>query len=497
VGKRTASSGLGSLGSGAVTAVALAVQTGLAAIVGVVLARNFGRGAQTDGFFSSYGVFVVVVLAANAIRVAVLPPLARARGDRRLGAEVAAYGMTLALIAVPLLVLGLVAASPVSWLLTGNGPAAARHSSADALPWMLAAAVLQLYAGLAASALAALDNYVVAAAGYSVGSIVGLGYILWRVHPDGIGALSRGMVVNGAIALLVPAAALALRARSARMPPSAIQPTGLSFKERMAELGTGVALPLAMQAIYVVCLPLAAREGVGSQTSFGYAYLIASAIVAVTASSLSFVTSVPLTRVGLDPERTARHVVSSSWIAVVVIGASAGVFGLVGGRIAHVLLGSGYGAHVGSQLGRVVVVLSLWAVTSVGASVTFPLVFVAGRGRWLPALAVGALVVHVPLAFAGQVLFGLDGLALALAASTAIMLVGMLVGLHAVRPTARGLGVAALTVAVLAAAAFVPPRLLLGSVAAAALGLALYAALLGLVRPRGLLAAWRYLHNLG
>ena len=64
------------------TGVALAVQTGLAAVVGVVLAHEFGRGPVTDGFFSAYVVFVVVVLAANAIRVTVLPSFARARSDR-------------------------------------------------------------------------------------------------------------------------------------------------------------------------------------------------------------------------------------------------------------------------------------------------------------------------------------------------------------------------------------------------------------------------------
>ena len=54
VSKRTASSGLGSLGTGAVTGMALAVQTGLAAVVGVIVARDFGRTAETDGFFAAY-----------------------------------------------------------------------------------------------------------------------------------------------------------------------------------------------------------------------------------------------------------------------------------------------------------------------------------------------------------------------------------------------------------------------------------------------------------
>ena len=494
--KRTVSPGLGSLGSGAVTAVALAVQTGLAAVVGVVIARDFGRTAETDGFFASYGVFIVVVLAATAIRLAVLPPLARARNERRLGSEVAAYSATLGLLAVPLLVLALAAAHPVAWLLTGNGPAGARQVAAQTLPWMMLAAVLQLYAGLAASALAALDDYVVASAGYALGSAAGLAYILLRVHADGIPAVARGMAVNGAIAVAVPTVALALRARREAMPHGALLPGGMSFGARVREIATCVSLPLALQAIYLICLPLAAHVGVGATTSFGYAYLLTSAIVAVTASSLGLTTSVPLTRAGLSPGAAARHIVASSWIAVVLIGAAAGVFGIAGERIVRVLLGSHYGASVGSELGRLVLVMSVWAVVAVGVSVTFPLVFVASSGRRLPLLAVGALAFHVPTAVVGELAGGLDGLAGALAATTAIVLLGLLAMLGAVAATVRGLAAAAATAAALAAAAFVPAWLLLAPVAAAAAGVVAYAALMAAVRPPGLRAAWRYLHAL-
>ena len=53
----------------------------------MIIAREFGRTDETDGFFAAYSVFVVVVLVAQAIRVAVLPALARARMDNRLEAS--------------------------------------------------------------------------------------------------------------------------------------------------------------------------------------------------------------------------------------------------------------------------------------------------------------------------------------------------------------------------------------------------------------------------
>jgi len=474
----------------------MAVQTGLAGVVGIIVARDFGRTAETDGFFAAYAVFVVVLLAANGIRVIVLPPLARARDENRLGSEVAAYALTLAAFVVPLLLLAFVAARPLAWLLTGGGTRATIDAAASVLPWMVLAAVLQLYAGVAASSLAALNDYVTPALGFVLGSVAGLIFILARVDADGIDAVARGMALNGAIAVCFPLAVLARRAFVQAMPAQAIRPATISFRDRLAEIGRGIALPFALQGIYLICVPLAGREGVGAVTSFGYAFLIASAVVAVTGSSLGLVTSVPLTRAGLDRDRISRHIVSSAWLAIVVIGACAGAFGLAGGTIVHGLLGSGYSAAVGAELGRLVVVFSLWAVVSVGISLTFPLLFVAGAGRRLPLLAGLTIVVQVPLAVVGQVALGLDGLALALAATTTFVLAGLLVDLDALRPTARGLAVAALTVALFALVAFVPPSLVLGPLAAAVVGLVFYVAVLALWRPAPLRDAWRYLRAL-
>ncbi|MCA1481889.1 hypothetical protein, partial [Bradyrhizobium sp. NBAIM08] len=65
--------------------MSIAVVTGLSAAVGVVIARKIGRGVETDGFFAAYGVFLVLVLAASAVRAAVLPRLARARVEGAFG----------------------------------------------------------------------------------------------------------------------------------------------------------------------------------------------------------------------------------------------------------------------------------------------------------------------------------------------------------------------------------------------------------------------------
>ena len=114
----------------------------------------------------------------------------------------------------------------------------------------------------------------------------------------------------------------------------------------------------------------------------------------------------------------------------------------------------------------------------------------------MPLLALLAVVVQIPLAVVGWLLLGLDGLALSLAATTAVVLAGLLTELDALHPVARGLALATLAAAILVLVTFLPPSLVLGPLGAAAAGLALYLGALVLLRPAPLRDAWRYLRNL-
>jgi hypothetical protein len=60
----------------------------------------------------------------------------------------------------------------------------------------------------------------------------------------------------------------------------------------------------------------------------------------------------------------------------------------------------------------------------------------------------------------------------------------------------RGILVAAATCGALAVAAFALPRLVVGPLPAAVVGLIAYFAVLGLWRPRGLRHAWAYMRTL-
>ena len=495
--KRTDSFGsLGSLGSGALTAVSALVVMGASALAGVIIARELGRTDETDGFFAAYSVFIVIVLVAQAIRVAVLPALARARIDNRLGGELAGYAVALGVVALPLAIVAELAAEPIGALLTGDGSDAAQQAASDTLRLIVPAAVAQLFAGVAASGLAAMDDYATAAVGYALGGVLGITLILQRVGENGIAAVAWGMGLNAGVALVVPLAVLAYRARGTRMPASALRPSGPPIRSRLGAFVTATILPLALQLLYVICLPFAAREGVGAQTSFTYAYIGGAALVAVTASSLGLVTSVPLTRIGLEARSIVRHVVSTSWLALVVIGGAAGVVAASGAVLVENALGPAYAGDVGLEVARLIVAFGPWMAVSVGFSVAFPLVFVAGRTRSFPAFAVAGLALQLPLAWVGQTIAGLTGLALSLAVSTTLVLAALLWELDVVGATARGLSRAASAVLAMTLVAFAVPSMLFGSLIAAVLGVVTYCAIIAVLRPRGLYESWRYLRSL-
>jgi hypothetical protein len=498
VSKPTDSPGSGSLASAALTATSTLIVSGAAAAVGVVIAREFGRSEQTDGLLAAYGVFLVVAIAAQAIRVALLPRLAHARTAGRLGGEIAGFAIALAVVAVPLVLVAEVGATQLATLLTGRGSEAAHDTAAEVLRWIVPAAVAHLFAALAASGLAALDDYGIAALGYALGSVAGLVLILDRAEPDGVVAVAWGLTLNGAIALLVPCVGLAARALRLRVPPGAVRPSGLPLRSRIGVFAVGATLPLALQLLYVMCLAYAGRLGPGEATSFVYAYLAASSLVAVTASSLGLVTSVPLSRAGLSPAGAGHHVIATSWLAYTLVGAATGVFALAGGPVVEAVLGPAYGGDIGSELGRLVVAMSPWMLAAVSVSVTFPLAFVAGKTTGLLWISLGVLVLQLPLAWAGGEMLHLTGLALALALSTFVVLAALLGELGALAAAVRGLLFAAGIVGGIGIVAFGLPTLVLGAALPASLvGLVLYVASFALIRPHALATSWRYLRALG
>jgi peptidoglycan biosynthesis protein MviN/MurJ (putative lipid II flippase) len=492
-GKTSPTRGRSAVRSGLATGLSILAVNGSAAVAGALLAQKFGRGEDTDGFLAAYGVYLVLVLGAQAFRLVVVPDLTRAAEEARLGSETSAYAVAFCLLALPLTVLVIVFAGPLGEAITGSLPATAAEQASAALPWLVPAAFAQLFAGVAASALAARDSYQVAAVGYAAGAVAGLALFLALADSHGLVALAWGLALNGAIAVALPLWVLIagghLRGAQAR---------SSSSMRRLGRLVSGAAVPLALQASYLVGLRFAADLGVGSVTTLSYAYLLAATLVAATASSLSLISSAPLTRRGIDAESAAAHVIHSSWLSLAAIAAAAGVFALVGEQVVGAVLGSDYKGEVGHELGRLVVFFSPWMLVAVAFTVTFPLLFVLERSSVLVPVALGAVAVNVPLTYGLREAFGLEGIALALAGTTLFVLVVLLasVSRRMLRVAMLGLGRLAVVQTALAAAAFGVLSFVLDGAVAAGAGLVLYAALLLAVRPHGLREAWHYVRAL-
>jgi hypothetical protein len=481
------------LRSGALTGLAQIILALAAAGAGALLAHKFGRTAETDGFLGAYGVYLVLVLAAQSFRMVVVPDLTRAAAEGRLGGESRAYALAFLALAVPVCVLVAVFSRPLGDLITGNLPPSSAHVAGRALAVLVPAAFGQLLAALAASALAAIDSYGTAAAGYALGGLTGLAVFAALADGHGIVALAWGLAANAGVALAIPLVALVRK--HALGGPRAER---IDVLPRLWHLLEGASVPLALQGCYLLALRFAAQLGVGSVTSFSYAYLAASTLVGATAFSLGLISSAPLTRRGVDPEEAGRHVVHAAWVSLSLVGAAAGVFALVGGRIVGVVLGDAYKGEVGRQLGHLVVYLSPWMVAWVGFAVTFPLVFVAGRRKALVPLAVIGFGVCIPLGLVLRAAWGLPGVAIAIGLATLVMALGLMaaVSTRALAIAAVGLGRLALAIGAASALAFGGLSLAVSPIPAALLGVVVYALIIFSIRSFGLTDAWTYVRGL-
>jgi hypothetical protein len=479
--------------SGVATGASILAVSGAAAIAGAYLAHKFGRDAHTDGFLAAYGVYLVIVLAAQASRLVIVPDLTRASGEGRLPAEFVSYASALLAIAVPASVLAVVLSHPLGDLLTGTLPAEAATIAASALVWLVPAAFAQMLAAIAASALAARDSYLAAAAGYALGAIAGLVLFVALADAHGLISLAWGLALNGAISAGTPLVALVFFGHVV-----GTRRGGVAIWPRLRKLLQSVALPLALQGLYVIALRGASGLGEGNQTSLTYAYLFASTLVAATATALSLISSAPLTRRGLDAESASAHVLHAVWLSLALIGAASGVFAVVGGRVVTFVLGDAYSGDIGRDLGHVIVYLSPWVVAAVAFSATFPLLFVLEKPRVLVPLALAVLAVDIPLSLGMRAILGLRGLVLALALATFLVVLAMMaaVSVRMLVLTVAGVIRTALFVGALTVVAFGGADLVTNGLVAALVGLAIYVLALVELRPRGLVEAWRYVRVL-
>jgi hypothetical protein len=137
-------------------------------------------------------------------------------------------------------------------------------------------------------------------------------------------------------------------------------------------------------------------------------------------------------------------------------------------------------------------------VASAAFSITYPLMFVMHRTRWLLPIALAAILVDIPISIVCRSLWGLTGVTLALGISTLLLVLGLMASLSVRMLTLSALGLARLSLLVGAATAlaFGGASLVFSAVPAAVAGLGVYALLLLAMRELGLAQAWNYVRAL-
>src|SRR5919204_932091 len=211
VSKTSPSRGRSAVRSGLLTGLSYLTLAAAGAAAGVYLAHKFGRNDRTDGFLAAYGVYLVLVFGAQAFRMVVVPDLTRAHAQRQLGTEFGTYVVAFLTLAVPVSAIVIAFPNFFGELITGRLPHSSAVLAGHALEWIVPAAFAQLLAALAASALAARDEYAAAAAGFALGGISGLVVFVSLAGAHGLISLAWGLALNAGISLGLPLVALAAR----------------------------------------------------------------------------------------------------------------------------------------------------------------------------------------------------------------------------------------------------------------------------------------------
>ena len=477
----------GAVGRNAAIASASQVATMVVgALLALLVAALIGNNAETDGFFAAYGVYSLGVLLAQAARTTVLPRLLE--GETRFGALDIYFGggLVLGAVAVFLLVpLGGVIAE----LVTGDLPDSAHDAARTALLLLAPAVVAQLYAGLGAAMLAALDDFLSPGIAFLAGGAVSVAVFVAVEPALGVDGIGVGLLAGSGVSAAVVGVALARKGWR----PSLDTFAGPRPMGRAAAVLVVASLPILISHVgYLITLSIGARIGEGVVTAFSYSYLGYIVAFALLAGSVPLAIIGPLTEhwdrrpetLVEDNERVFRAGL------VLFVPLVVGIW-LVGHEVAGALLSKFNAAEVDLTVDMFLILSPLIAFGLVQA-VPYSAVLIVGRYRAIAIVTAGAVVVQVSLALIAGEMGEERLLAAAFTAASTLNLVTTLFLVSRRYPAivAPTLLRALIPMALIAGAAFGLPALAAHALdlpatdwIALAAGLAVYAALVAAVRP--------------
>ncbi|MEA2321967.1 MAG: Lipid flippase MurJ [Solirubrobacteraceae bacterium] len=370
----------------AVSQVAVLGIQGLAALA---ILLTFGKGADTDAVLAAYGVYGVLVVVCQTLRLTVVArvvehPSPWAAFDRFLGA-----GLALLLLAGVLL---LAFGGPIARLLTGDlGPHAESIArSTLAILWIAVGG--QLVAALGAALLAVRNEFRYPGLSFVVGGIVNIAMLLALSGPVGILSVATGVAAGS---ILSGAAMLAQLHRDGyRLDPRRVAAGALEWRTSLLIL-VGSMATVMTQINLVISSAFAALLGVGAVTLYTAAFFSGAIVIALTASPAALVLAAPVAKTwDRRPEGLLPHLQTIMRAGLLLIAPAVAVVALVGDDAIDLLLGASFSAHDGDRVVGAFVALSGLFVGILAMQLPLLAAYAMSRYRAVAVLAVAGTLVH-------------------------------------------------------------------------------------------------------
>ncbi len=366
---------------------------------------TFGVDGRTDGLFAALGPYVVFGIFSQSIRVTAVPLLV----DPRPRMSSVTFGRALGLIALPVALVTVFLAGPLSELLAPGLSDAGRSITADALPLLGGAMVLQLFAAGAATVLAIKDKFRQIATAYVIGSLSSLAIYLLVAGAAQELALAWSML--GMAVVTLGAMVMALRGGEVERQNAPAREPRLFHAATMILTRTFVYLVL--NSLYLVTLAFASGYAAGDTTVLSYAYLFSSYLVAGTGFALGMSRIADMGRTSAaEQKHVARDTVPPGFRYSMLL--VAGAFGLLiaaGASAIGLVLPNSFSAADVESLRAFAALLSAWAVAALLVNLLLPVLFALGRPRFVNALAAPLAALHILATALGGILFGVYGVA--------------------------------------------------------------------------------------
>jgi peptidoglycan biosynthesis protein MviN/MurJ (putative lipid II flippase) len=374
------------------------------AVQAVLFLSRFGTNTRTDGFFVAFAVYSTFGVFCQSMRLTSVPMLVEPQA-RLSGRE---YAAALGFVALPVLVVTIPLAGPLSHLIAPGLGAQGRAVTAAALPVLGCAMTLQLWAAGGAAMLAIRDRFTTIAGAYMSGACAGLVTFLALMDRAGVQTLGWSMlamsVVTSAWMLLGMRRSGGLGARRGSLALKSI------VRDAALVLGR-TAVYLAFNMLFVITLAFASHSAAGGTTVLSYAYLFASYLVAGTGMALGQSSIPDMTR----EARARRRAVVTETVprgfryAMLIVAPALAALIAAGAPLIHALFPASLTSAGAHTLRTFSALLVAWTVAALLVNFLLPALFAVGRTRLLNALVLPLVVLHLTATAVGSLLFGVDG----------------------------------------------------------------------------------------